>query len=402
MRVLSMWWVIQGHTFGFSVSFLDNLVIISELMKRFTFQALSNATFSVDSFFFLSGLLVAYLTLNALRENNGKLNWLKFILHRFWRLTPALAFCIMVYSTLFLHVVHGPMVKTMLKGDMFEACKTTWWPNLIYINNFYPSYGDVGKQCMGWTWYLANDMQFYLISPILLYPLYRWRRVGIAMVMFLILTCLIVGSVIARVYQMCAAGCPITHHTEDLYAHHDTMYNKPFTRIAPYLVGMLTGYILSVTKCRLRINKFLVALGWLIAAAINISVLYGLYGLQHGQVFSPDINALYMGTSRFAWSLGLAWVALACATGKGGPVNDILSWRVWAPLGRLTYCAYLFHPLVLFCYYGNKRKTVHYTDIELSTVFVGNLTLSYAVAFLVSMIVEALMLSLEKLVFKKK
>ena len=28
-------------------------------------------------------------------------------------------------------------------------------------------------QCIQWTWYLANDMQFYIVSPLFIYVLYR-------------------------------------------------------------------------------------------------------------------------------------------------------------------------------------------------------------------------------------
>jgi len=30
---------------------------------------------------------------------------------------------------------------------------------------------------MGWAWYLANDMQFYIIAPAILFTAYRYNRV---------------------------------------------------------------------------------------------------------------------------------------------------------------------------------------------------------------------------------
>jgi len=29
-------------------------------------------------------------------------------------------------------------------------------------------------QCFGWAWYLANDMQFYIIAPAILFTAYRY------------------------------------------------------------------------------------------------------------------------------------------------------------------------------------------------------------------------------------
>jgi len=87
MRVLSLWWVILGHTYLLPLQFhvLSNLRMLPDIYHRFTFQAVGNATFSVDSFFFLSGLLVAYLSLRDMEKKNGKLLLFKFYFHRFWR-----------------------------------------------------------------------------------------------------------------------------------------------------------------------------------------------------------------------------------------------------------------------------------------------------------------------------
>ena len=57
-------------------------------------QAVINATVSVDTFFLMSGLLVAYLLLRELDRNKGRFNVPLFYIHRYLRLILAsLKFC---------------------------------------------------------------------------------------------------------------------------------------------------------------------------------------------------------------------------------------------------------------------------------------------------------------------
>ena len=51
-------------------------------------------------------------------------------------------------------------------------CKDTWWTNLLFITNFV----EPIKQCMGVTWYLAVDTQWFIISPIFLYTLFYYNK----------------------------------------------------------------------------------------------------------------------------------------------------------------------------------------------------------------------------------
>ena len=83
--------VILGHTFFFALNYLDNPVWAMDKMNNSrSFEAILQGLFSVDSFFFLSGLLVAYIfTIKKDQiKDLGILFWCKFVLHRFLRLLP--------------------------------------------------------------------------------------------------------------------------------------------------------------------------------------------------------------------------------------------------------------------------------------------------------------------------
>lgn len=45
------------------------------------------------------------------------------------------------------------------------------------------------SQCNAESWYLANDMQFYMLSPFMVYPLWRWEKFG--------LLCLVVWTLLS-------------------------------------------------------------------------------------------------------------------------------------------------------------------------------------------------------------
>jgi peptidoglycan/LPS O-acetylase OafA/YrhL len=42
---------------------------------------------------------------------------------------------------------------------------------------------------MGQTWYLDVDMQLFVVSPLFIYPLWRWKKFGIAGLVFVGLAC---------------------------------------------------------------------------------------------------------------------------------------------------------------------------------------------------------------------
>ncbi|XP_021358198.1 nose resistant to fluoxetine protein 6-like [Mizuhopecten yessoensis] len=327
-----------------------------------------------------------------------------FYFHRVWRLTPAYAFCLMIFATLSKHFISGPYtaVYDAEMADQYDTCSSSWWSNLLYINNFYPDSGSLGKICMAWTWYLANDMQFFIISPIFIILLLRYRKAGISACVAMIIACVFVRLMTAIEYGIHLPNQAVTKHTDDIYAT-NTTYNRPYTRIAPYMVGVLLGYLLHTSDCKARLNKISVMIGWSLAIVMGMLPVYGLYHYYHYEIEDANLalSAFYISCSRLSWSLAIAWVIYVCATGYGGPVNKLLSWTVWAPLGRLTYCAYLVHPLIITIYSFNLPTPFFFGDIPMVYTYMGNLVSSYLIAYLVSMVIEAPMMGLEKALFKR-
>ncbi|XP_020606704.1 nose resistant to fluoxetine protein 6-like [Orbicella faveolata] len=378
MRVLSMWWVILGHTYSIQTMAtpLSNLLLAYDIIHRFTFQTVGNATFSVDSFFFLSGLLVAYLSLRRMEKKNGQLPLFKYYFHRFWRLTPTYMFVLLFFHTMTGFLGEGPF---WYEVQTETQCSKYWWTNLLYINNFYPT--SFAASCMGWAWYLANDMQFYIIAPAILFTAYRFRLPGL----------LAITGVLAGISFITTAV---------LYAHYD-LDAVSLANQCNYCDD--THYnILTVSSCKVHTYLFNMA-GWCVAIILALSTLYGEYKVlrkDNPQPFSRAENIIYGTFSRCAWSLALAWVIFACHRGLGGLVDRILSARFWIPLSRLTYCAYLVHIIALIVLSVSYETVQAYSDVHTAFCFVGVVAISYAAAFIVSVCVEFPMMQLEKLIFK--
>ncbi|XP_052790477.1 nose resistant to fluoxetine protein 6-like [Mya arenaria] len=391
IRFISMTWVVLGHTYVVGLGMIDNgATFLPLVFKRFSYQVIVNATFAVDTFFVLSGLLVAYLTLGEMKKRGGarKFNWGMFYFHRFWRLTPPYMLILMFYIPLIKHWGNGPLWPQ--QGIEVNDCKDTWWTNILYINNLVRT----DERCMVWSWYLANDMQFYVISPLMIILLFTSRLCGTICCGAFVLLNFIIAGVISKVHHL-PANMVLGDTGGDDY---DLLYIKPWCRVGPYAVGIFTGYVLYRTECKVKIPKVWNMFGWAIATAVALAILYGLWTPDLTPKLGEDMSALYNATARTAWGACIAWVIFSCATGHGGPVNALLSWKAIIPLSRLTYCCYLVHPVVMNTYYYSRRTLMHWYDLDLTYLFLGNLCLSYAVAFVVSLAFESPMMGLEKVV----
>ena len=412
LRVISMLWVILGHTHLTAlVTGLDNIYSVRNVLSRFTFQAIGNAYFAVDSFFVLSGLLVAYLSMRQMKRKNGRFPFLSYYLHRYLRLTPTYAFVLFFIWLLTMHFTDGPNVSKAAweDGYLYQNCKKYWWTNLLYINNLYP--WKLNDECINWSWYLANDMQFYILAPLIIIPLYFLFPLGLFISGAVIVISMLISGVLAGVYdhqanQLALYAYDYQPNTSDTTVYDNLLYIKPWHRVAPYVIGLVLGFVLyrlrlpTSKKQHLFVKYVVFSILWVFSAAFLFSTVYGLYSTWHGHLPTKVENVSYITFSKVTWSLGLAFLIGSCHYGCGGPINQFLSMKIWIPLSRLSYNAYLLHPFILMVVFGSERKPLYYQDYNLAIYFIGVAVLSYGAAAVVSVFVEFPIGNLEQVCFK--
>lgn len=224
IRVLSLCWVIIANSYiTLDPRATKLLTKTREAPKDFIFQMVAQASLAIETFFFLSGVLMSLSFARKLNrpptiiENGRKseadvdadvgvdvksktsrkqqsyiLQWIHFYVHRYIRMTPAtmlvIAFTMFAYS-----YGDGPLwFEATHKAHM--SCNKNWWRHLLHIAN----YIDTRQMCFIHYWYIAADMQLFLFAPILMFLIYHKRRVGYAVATLIGL--MSIGSVFYTTY----------------------------------------------------------------------------------------------------------------------------------------------------------------------------------------------------------
>ncbi|XP_055844711.1 nose resistant to fluoxetine protein 6-like isoform X2 [Episyrphus balteatus] len=393
IRVLSMVWVLHCHNLMFCSSMdIINLVDFFSWIKLFWSMTTVMGTVSVDSFFFLSGLLIAWTCFREMDKTKGKLNVILMWVHRYIRLTPPLAVVILFYLTINKYIGDGPYREDSITRHF--QCKETWWSTLLYVQNYVSS----KNMCVLQSWYLAIDTQLYFLAPIVLIPIWRWGKKCIPVMVVLVL--IAIGCVFAEMY----AGDYKTLFGFGEAGRTANVYYPTHIRFPPWLVGIGLGYIMHLYRNRsIHLPVMYQILGWVLSLGTLLAIVFAPhFSLKSSYTVSVFHAAIYEGLKRVSWSIALAWIVFACHFGFGSKVNSILSHPYWQPLGRLTYCMYLVHVGVLTINFGISRTDVYISDYSLMLWFWSNFGISVLVAIVLSLSFESPVLVIEKAIFGTK
>ena len=109
---------------------------------------------------------------------------------------------------------------------------------MLLIDNLM-DHAKEGGYCFGWGWYMANDMQFFLITPFLLLLYSKNKYAGLGLMSLLLVGSLLASWIITYVNNYSFPIINPVHANNPNYMDH--FYFRPYIRIAPYIMGLIHG-----------------------------------------------------------------------------------------------------------------------------------------------------------------
>lgn len=126
----------------------------------------------VDVFFVLSGYLITRLLFREL-ESNTRIDFLRFYARRLKRLFPALMSMLVVIGVLAYFLLSPKEILAQIASAPYAV---TWTSNIYFAFSSLDYFDELSdKDLFLHTWSLGVEEQFYLLWPVLLFVLFKFR-----------------------------------------------------------------------------------------------------------------------------------------------------------------------------------------------------------------------------------
>lgn len=82
---------------------------------------------------------------------------------------------------------------------------------------------------------------------------------------------------------------------------------------------------------------------------------------------SPELHAIYLSSYNNVFGFFFAWLIIAFESGTIKWIDNFVLHKLWKPLGKLTFCIYMVHPVIL-----SLQITTHTNVIDFDTTYIVN------------------------------
>lgn len=393
---MSFLWVVIGNTLVLRPYNLSaNLKSLREYLNDPVIQFALNSSLAVDAIATSLAITITYSIIQMVKRSNDSeecrvMTYIKCTLNAtkyfFAGLLPMYMILLLVINAKFPSAGTGP-TWPIESQKYLSQCETGWKWNVLFINNFFPA----KSQCMPHTWFLAFVFQALLFCVAMGFLLVRLPKFALAGLGAVMAACSLTTFLINNANDLGPTALLREYRPGSRQAYHDSIAVNFYTRGGPFCIGMIVGYILAV-RPRMRLNRWVASSGWLLALGTVLAVTHTpWFWNKEGREMSPGAGkyAAYDAFHRVLFSVGVSYMAIACAWGSGGVINAFLSWSGWLPISKLCFAVYILNPFLIFYFNGTTRGTIFYTVKLAAEEILWNLLTSFMAAVPIHLLFES-------------
>ncbi|XP_045771028.1 nose resistant to fluoxetine protein 6-like isoform X2 [Maniola jurtina] len=346
MKAITLIAVIIAHSsIAHYMTFVHNPSFLETAHQHPLSAMLTNGTAVVQTFIILSSFLLAYNVLLTLEANpNKKIGlafWWQVIMHRVVRITPLSMFVVGLTATWWRHMSDGPLWSTLVQAES-DRCRNKWWTHAFYVNNLVMP----DERCLIQTWFLAVDMQLYLVTSVLLVLLIRRPHTAVKVFSALFVLSILANFAITYNWDLTILflGNPeLIRWQYKGVPSFKWQYAAPWSSAPAAILGLLLAFVYHLMrKSEYDLHKntwfrilyrmsvpamFLWILGGFLMKDCQDKFLVTLFSTLERPVFGVIVSIAMIG---FFYRLDRIWWW-------------ILSWRSWQILGRMSLSMLLIH-----------------------------------------------------------
>lgn len=392
VRFLSVTWVVLGHVNAGMTEVLSGRLNMLFFFDNWTCTILSAGFLSVDAFMFISGFLLAHSVYN--QKRHPIFIAVIGIVRRYIRVMVPVVFLIICMQLLPL-VVQGPTTGQYYRNfqDMIDR---HWADFLLQIYNFKH---EVHSIALIHVWYVSVDFQLFLVSLVVLLA-FRWSKFwcGTAFLVLSLLSC-VVSAMQVHKTEMPPFMIAITENFRTAQDIMNKYYVLPYYHALCFFSGC-TAWLAKDYFSGRTLPKVATACCWFASLGCGVTCVFIRFSWYHEREPTTELGKLSTAFfDRILWSICLSWITLTCSTKRGGIMESFLSWKGFAPLGKLSFAVYLVHMPFYDLMNHVARERTYYSHFSLVTQFFGVLMWSYFLGYLLFVACEAPLGNLDRLVF---
>lgn len=433
-KVISMPLIIYGHVGMLSVHLNRFPLDYESFGNDALFHFSSSTVFFVDWYFVTTGFLTSYIMFVTKKvERNKLVDWIYSIFHRYWRLAPLYILLVWFNKYLFQHTSHGPIWDYGTSNMTIRSIcrRESWlWP-VFLASNWHP----IHEECVMPAWYIANDMQFYIITPIILIGLLKWPRATWVTTLGAIVAC-----IMARMHRYLTdpkvQPLELIRPGFDLYMRNNwdvyPTYIYPHYRISSHLIGILAGHyaykvlrgdwkssiysaswfltkktppnnrtdIDNDNRSSIRgrlMGKFM----WIFGFQVVVYMAFATWPIKDFFPRSLEPQVKYFTANIYAWShstaaLGMALMFVSLIFGHFARIRKFLTLPFWTLISRVNFIVYLIQVEVIYWVFQSGERVPDFSGREAFKYWLQLVCLCYSISTILTLWVELPLAHLER------